>query len=69
MCIAPGKRVLAELRRLVREAYSINLTDHQIISGFTKTDVPEDLRELLLDLDEFRKTEPAEIAQAQQISR
>ena len=62
--ITPGKRALAELRRLVREAYSINLTDHQLISGFTKTDVPEDLRELLHDLDEFRKTEPAEITRA-----
>lgn len=64
VCIVPGKRALAELRRLTREAYSINLTDHQIISCFTRADIPKDLRELLLDLDAFRKTEPAEIARA-----
>ena len=63
VCIVPGKRVLAELRRLARETYSINLTDHQIISCFTKADVSEDLRELLLDLDEFRTVEPAQATQ------
>ena len=57
--IAPGKRVLGEFRRLVQEAYSISLSDYRIISGFTKGDVPNDLRKLLLELEAFRQTEPA----------
>ena len=57
--IVPGKRTLAEFRRLVQEAYSISLSDSRIISGFTKTDVPNDLRELLFELEAFRQTEPA----------
>ena len=57
--IAPGKRVLTEFRRLVQEAYSISLSDYRIISGFTKGDVPNDLRTLLFALEAFRQTEPA----------
>ena len=58
-CIAPGKRALAEFRRLVQEAYSISLSDHRIISGFTRADLPSDLKGMLFDLEAFRQTEPA----------
>ena len=57
--IVPGKRALAEFRRLVQEAYSISLSDYRIISGFTEADVPRDLKELLSALEAFRQTEPA----------
>lgn len=57
--IVPGKRALAGFRRLVQESYSITLTDYRIISGFTKAELPEDLRELLLGLDSFRQIEPS----------
>lgn len=57
--IVPGKRALAGFRRLVQESYSITLTDHRIISGFTKAELPEDLRGLLLGLDSFRQIEPS----------
>ncbi|MXW23899.1 MAG: AAA family ATPase [Chloroflexi bacterium] len=57
--IVPGKKVLTEFRRLVQESYSINLTDHRIVAGFTKADVPNDLKQLLLDLEAFRQTEAA----------
>ena len=58
VCIVPGKRTLAEFRRLVQDAYSVSLTNHQLISGFTKAQVPTDLQKLLYGLDEFRRTVP-----------
>ena len=57
--IVPGKRALARFRRLVQETYSVSLTDHRIISGFTKAEFPDDLRELLHGLDSFRQIEPS----------
>ena len=39
--IVPGKRALAEFRRLVQEAYSITLSDYRIIAGFSRGRCPE----------------------------
>lgn len=57
--IVPGKRALAEFRRLVQNTYSISLSDHRIISGFTRADIPRDLETMLLELEVFRQTEPS----------
>ena len=52
--VVPGKTALKRVRDVVRDRCSVNLTWRRIVDAFRKDEVPEDLRELLEALDEFR---------------
>lgn len=54
MELVPGKKVLARLRDELRTSYSINLTDHKIVSEFETDEIPHDLVSLLGDMDGYR---------------
>lgn len=56
LTIVPGKEVLAAFRGHVQTLLGVSLTDARIIDGMHKDDVPHDMRELLMALDEFRKS-------------
>jgi hypothetical protein len=45
--------VLACLREEMSRRYAVSLTDHRIVSEFTRDEVPDDLRELLQGLDRY----------------
>ncbi len=55
MEIVPGKEVLKQLRAELQKIYNISLTDFKIIDEFSVSEIPEDLKNLLLKLDLFRK--------------
>ena len=55
MAIVPGKAVLASLRTEITRLYAVNLTDHKIVSEFTKDEFPEDLVNLLQGLERYRR--------------
>jgi hypothetical protein len=56
MEIVRGKSVLARLRSRVHDEYSVSLTDHRVISAFTRDEVPTDLAEMLQGLDKYRNS-------------
>ena len=59
MGIVPGKGVLKAFRNEVQRCYSITLTDARILDCFRREDIPDDMKELVRILDEFRRvTEP-----------
>lgn len=53
--IVPGKEVLRQFREEMQATYNISLTDVRIIETMRKEEIPNDLRQLLEALDEFRK--------------
>lgn len=55
MHMIPGKTVLASLRSEVSRLYSVNLTDHRIVSEFAEDEMPEDLVVLLEGLNRYRQ--------------
>jgi hypothetical protein len=59
--IVSGKEVLAALRQRVRTLYSVNVSDHRIISSFRLDEVPPDLKTLIEGLEKFRKMKPAQV--------
>jgi energy-coupling factor transporter ATP-binding protein EcfA2 len=59
MEIISGKEVLAALRQKVRLLFSVNVSDHRIISSFRLDEVPQDLKALMEGLETFRKMAPA----------
>ncbi|WP_394699274.1 ATP-dependent endonuclease [uncultured Desulfobacter sp.] len=54
LSIVPGKETLRELRSEVDNIYGVNLTDIKIIDEFEKDEVPEDLVELIENLERIR---------------
>jgi hypothetical protein len=50
----PGKLVLKQLRDELQKIYSVSLTDFKIIDEFTTKEIPEDLRDLLFKIENFR---------------
>jgi energy-coupling factor transporter ATP-binding protein EcfA2 len=54
--IVPGKAVLHLLREAVQSDVGVNLTDIQIIDEFRKAEIPDSLRSLVAQLDDFRKS-------------
>lgn len=54
MDIVSGKTTLKLLRDEVQKIYSVSLTDFKIIDEFTTREIPEDLRDLLFKMEEFR---------------
>ena len=53
--IIPGKDVLGRFRARIQEIYGITLTDNRIIDAMRREDIPNDLTELLHNLETFRK--------------
>lgn len=54
MEIIPGKEALKNLRTEIQNIYSVNLTDTKIIDEFKINEIPEDLKELIYQLEKFR---------------
>jgi len=54
MDIVPGKIVLRQLREEIQKIYSVSLTDVRIIDEYNTSEIPEDLRELLFKIEDFR---------------
>ncbi len=54
LTIAPGKEVLRAVRTHLQEQLGVSLTDTRIIEAMRKDDIPEDLRNLLHEIDKFR---------------
>jgi energy-coupling factor transporter ATP-binding protein EcfA2 len=55
LAIVPGKRILADFRTKVQDVYGVGLTDAKIVSSFRRADIPEDMLQLLVRIDEFRR--------------
>ncbi len=55
MRVVPGKTTLRLLRNAIQTDYNVNMTDVQIIDEFRMSEVPDDLRELIVNLDLFAK--------------
>lgn len=53
--IVPGKKVLRAVRRKVKEVHGVNLTDWMIMDCYKAEEVPEDLVNLLEELNRFRQ--------------
>jgi AAA ATPase domain len=51
--IVPGKEVLKDLRTYLSKKYGISLSDTQIIEGFQRADFPNDLENVLRQLESF----------------
>ena len=54
LILIPGKKVLKRFRERIMESYSINLTDTRIVDAFSPDEVPNDMKKLIYDLDDFR---------------
>ena len=52
--LVPGKEVLAELRQSLSARYSISLSDNRIVASYRKEDIPSDLSDFLVALEQFR---------------
>lgn len=55
LSIVPGKTVLRALRDVLQKELGVGLTDVQIIDEFKPSEVPEDLKDLLNELEQFRR--------------
>jgi hypothetical protein len=55
MALVDGKEVLRALRGEVQQRWKLTISDAVIIEQFREEEVPEDLRKLLLSLEEFRQ--------------
>jgi hypothetical protein len=58
MALVPGKEVLRELRQRIQERHGVTLTDARITEAMTRDEVPQDMRDLLEQLDTFRVSHP-----------
>lgn len=52
--IVPGKEVIRLFRDKVRETLGISLSDARIVDAIHRDEIPADLQQLLVSLDEFR---------------
>jgi energy-coupling factor transporter ATP-binding protein EcfA2 len=57
--IVPGKDVLGALRDEIQSKHGVTLTGYRIVESFRRDDVPADLVDLLIHLDEFRRMAPS----------
>jgi energy-coupling factor transporter ATP-binding protein EcfA2 len=57
--IVSGKQVLAGLNERLQKTVSVSLSNTQICAHFTKDDVADDLRRLILRVREFAETNPS----------
>lgn len=54
MKIVPGKQVLKKLRDEIQEKYGVSITDFRIIDEFKRAEIPDDFRDLIKQLEEYR---------------
>lgn len=54
IALVPGKNVLQIFRQRIQELYSVTLTDARIAEAINKDDIPEDMRNLLKEIEKFR---------------
>lgn len=52
--IVPGKDVLRSVREHFQKSYGISLTDFRILDCYNADEIPQDLKTLLVQLEEFR---------------
>lgn len=58
LALVPGKRVLALLNARLQEMYGISLSPSFIVGRFKGEEVPETIRSLVNELDNFRRRTP-----------
>lgn len=58
--MVPGKEVLSQLNQYFQEQFKVSLSANFIINEMRLDEVPPEISELIAQLDEFRKTDPAE---------
>ena len=56
MEIVPGKKVLRQLRDEIQSKYGVSLTDFRIIDEFKEQEIPNDLCDLISNLDNYRSS-------------
>lgn len=59
--IVPGKEILSSLNQYLQDKYKVTLTASLIISAMTREDVSEEIRDLIKNLDIFRRIPNIEI--------
>jgi hypothetical protein len=52
--IIPGKQVLAMLNKYLQVEYKVSITTQTVVSAFRKNEIPDDIRNLIETLDDFR---------------
>jgi hypothetical protein len=55
--LVPGKDVLAELRQSLSERYGVSLSDNRIVASYRKEEIPSDISDFLVRLEQFRTTD------------
>jgi len=53
--VVPGKEALRRLRERVATEYGVTLTESRIIDAMRPDEIPDDLKSLLSQLDEYRR--------------
>lgn len=54
MEIVSGKQVLKDIRNYVSKKYFVTLTDIRIIDGFEESEIPEDMKNLIYEIEAYR---------------
>lgn len=54
MTIVPGKEILKVFREKIQQSSGISLTDARIIEAFHQDEVPNDMKQLIMELESFR---------------
>lgn len=54
MSLVPGKEVLRLLRKRVQELFGVTLTDARIAEAISRDDIPDDMKRLLEQIENFR---------------
>ena len=58
LAMLPGKKVFSLLNTELQEKYGVSLTPFTVIQNMTKSDVHEDIKSLLAELEKFRQVKP-----------
>jgi predicted ATPase len=53
--IVPGKEVLRDLRTRMQTKFGVSLTDARIVEAMHRDEIPNDMQELLREIDQFRR--------------
>jgi energy-coupling factor transporter ATP-binding protein EcfA2 len=62
LTIVPGKEVLARLNTQLQKSVSVSISDVQVASHFLVEDIPDDLKNLIEALEDFRKAAVEEVS-------
>lgn len=53
LSIVPGKNVLARLNERLQKDYGISITPNNIVSKYLKSEIPQEIEELLQNIEKF----------------